>query len=91
MVKYLTTAEYAERFKKHPQHVRKMCEEGEIDAVKVGKTWRIPYVEPVDVQAEERLNAALSKATAPLIDMIDRQIEALEQAKEALCREKEVS
>lgn len=88
VIEYLKVDEYAAMMKKHPQHVRDMCKRGEIDAVKVGKTWRIPYVEPPDVLAEEKVQEAVDGLLAPCAAVIDAAMDALLQMKAQLLRAK---
>lgn len=81
---YLTTEQYADLFHKHPQHVRYMCKAGEIDAIKIGNTWRIPYTEPADIQAEKRVQDAVDQIVEPCIAVVDAAIAALSEIRSGL-------
>lgn len=38
----MTTAEVANELRSHPTHVRELCREGKLPAVRIGDRWRIP-------------------------------------------------
>lgn len=83
-VTWMTTKEYAAVMHKHEQSVRDMCASGEIDAMKVGSVWRIPYVEPAQLQAEARMRKIVSGLCLSYIESIEAQIDVLTRLRELL-------
>jgi excisionase family DNA binding protein len=45
MTDYLTIAEVADEIREKPDTVRRRCKTGQIKAIKLGKSWRIPREE----------------------------------------------
>lgn len=76
-VRYLTTEEWAALHNIHPQQVRDLCREGRIVAEKIGSVWRIPYVEPPQVLAEERVSKAVDEIVRPCVAVVDAALDAL--------------
>lgn len=89
-VQWLSTKEWAEKFNMHPQQVRNMCLSGQIKAEKIGKSYRIPYIDPPDIQAEQRVMDAVEEITRPCVAVIDATIESLKEMKGVLERAKEI-
>ncbi len=88
-VQYLSTKEWAEKFSMHPQQVRNMCASGKIKAEKIGKSYRIPYIDPPDIRAEQKVMDAVEEITRPCVAVIDAAIESLQEMKGVLekCKE----
>ncbi len=52
---YLTPEELADILRVHPETIRKSIRQGRIRAQKVGRLWRIPWLECVRVVGDEAL------------------------------------
>lgn len=73
MTEYLTTSAYADRYGLNVQSVRRMCERGDVPAVKCGSVWRIPCqtLNPTETMKE--------------IEELRRKVAALLEWKEKVC------
>lgn len=83
-VEYLTTNQWAKKFNMHPQRVRDMCADGRIKALKMGKSWRIPYDDTPYIKAEQQVEEAVEQIVKPCVAVIDAAIESLEEMKGVL-------
>lgn len=76
---YLTTAAYAERYGLNVQSVRRMCERGDVRAVKVGSVWRI--ADGREGPTEEDEMDSLRRDVAELKEWRDRLCSVLATAR----------
>lgn len=86
-VTWMTTKEYAEKMRKHEQSVRDLCASGEIEAVKVGSVWRIPYVEPAQLQAVAQVSRLVDAICEDCVVEVDKAIGKLTRMRETLMEE----
>lgn len=73
MTEYLTVAQYAERYGKNPQDVRRLCASGKLPAKKVGTLWRIPDDPPG------------GRYLADEVEKLRREVAELREWKECVC------
>lgn len=81
---FLTTKQWAAKYNMHPQRVRDLCLKGTIKAVKIGSTYRIPYIDPPELRAEQLVIDAIKEITQPCLETIDAAIESLQKMREAI-------
>lgn len=84
--RWLDTSQFAELMSLNEQSVRDLCRDGKLEAMKVGKEWRILYREPADSVAERKVNEAVDNAISCIVETIDQKIEGLQAARESLLR-----
>ncbi len=81
---WLSVSEYAEMMGRNPQHIRDLCLQGKIEARKIGRCWSIPYTEPIDAQAEQRVQEAVNGIVSSCIAFIDTSIAQLTEMREIM-------
>lgn len=71
MTVYLTIAEAAEEIREKPDTLRRRCKTGQLKAIKLGKSWRIPREEL------DRFMRPGSKKASPRNRLTERQQQAI--------------
>lgn len=87
--RWLDTSQFAELMSMNEQSVRDLCRDGKLEAMKVGKEWRILYREPADSVAERKVNEAVDNAISCIVETIDDQISKLTAMRDSLRRSAE--
>lgn len=87
--RWLDTSQFAELMSMNEQSVRDLCRDGKLEAMKVGKEWRIFYREPADSVAERKVREAVDQALGSVVASIDSEISKLTAMRDSLRRSME--